>query len=181
MADLPRSILRMADLATGRPTAFSVTPDVDERQAVAQALGIRSIKKLRLSGQLAPVGGKDWALTADLGATVIQECVVTLGPVTTRIDEPVARTYMAEMSEIEASEVEMAEDDSVEQLPASLDLAAVMIEALSLALPLYPRAEGADLGEAVFAAPGTTAMTDEDTKPFAGLGALRDSLKNKGE
>ncbi len=181
MAELPRSILRMADLATGRATDFQLIPNAAERQAVAQTLDIRGIKKLRFSGQLVPVGGKDWRLTADLGVTVVQDCVVTLAPVTTRIDEAVTRTYLAQIPQIESSEVEMAEDDSIEELPATLDLGAVMIEALALALPLYPRSADAQLGEAVFAAPGTTAMTDDDTKPFAGLGALRENLKNKDE
>ena len=49
-------------------------------------------------------------------------------------------------------------------------------EALSLAIPLYPRAEDATLGEAVFTEPGKQAMTDEDAKPFAGLASLRESL-----
>ncbi len=181
MAKLPRSQLRLADLATRRATEFALTPDAGERQAVAQALGIESVKKLRFSGALTPSGAHDWALSADLGATVVQACVVTLAPVTTRIDETITRRYLAELPQIEGNEVEMPEDDSVEDLPVTLDLATVMIEALSLALPLYPRADGANLGEAVFAAPGTAAMTDEDSKPFAGLGALRDSLKNKGE
>jgi len=50
-----------------------------------------------------------------------------------------------------------------------IDPAAVMIEALALAMPLYPRAEGADLGEAVHAEPGVTPMRDADARPFAGL------------
>ncbi|MEO0904769.1 MAG: DUF177 domain-containing protein, partial [Pseudomonadota bacterium] len=77
--------------------------------------------------------------------------------------------------------VEMPDDDTVEALPETLDLAAVMTEALSLALPPYPRSEGADLSNAVFAEPGVTPMTDDDAKPFAGLGALRESLEKKGK
>lgn len=181
MAHLPQSHLRLADLATRRATPFELTPNADERRAVAEALGITGIKKLRFSGQIAPLGAKDWELTGDLGATVVQECVVTLNPVTTRIDETVTRRYLAEIEQIEAAEIEMPEDDTVEALPVSLDLVQVMTEALTLALPLYPRADGADLGEAVFTHPGNAPMTDDDAKPFAGLSALRDSLKNKDE
>ena len=139
----------------------------------------RGVKKLRFTGSLSPQGRKDWSLLADLGATVVQDCVVTLDPVTTRIDEPVTRSYVAEIPEIEASEIEMPVDDTVEKLPETLDLALVMIEALALALPSYPRAAGADLTQAVFAEPGVTPMSDDDAKPFAGLGALRESLENK--
>ncbi len=179
MPQLPKSHLRLADLATRKPTAFDLSPTADERKAIAAELGIVGIKKLRFTGALAPQGRHDWSLTADLGATVVQECVVTLDPVTTRIDEELTRSYVADMPEIEASEVEMPVDDTVEALPETLDLAQVMIEALTLALPLYPRAKGADLSQAVFTEPGVAPMTDDDAKPFAGLGALRERLENK--
>lgn len=171
----------MSDLATGRPTPFELIPPPQARKAIAQALGIVGIKKLRFAGKLTPQGKRDWVLQADLGATVVQECVVTLDPVTSRIDEALRRVYLAEIPEIDAAEVEMPEDDTVEALPETLDLAAVMIEALSLALPAYPRSAAADLGDAAFAPPGVTPMSDEDAKPFAGLGALRESLEKKGK
>ncbi|MEJ8560793.1 DUF177 domain-containing protein [Yoonia sp. GPGPB17] len=179
MPQLPKSHLRLADLATRKPTVFELVPTADERKAVAAALDIVGIKKLRFSGKLTPQGRQDWTLSAELGATVVQDCVVTLDPVTARIDEAILRSYVADTPEIEASEVEMPEDDTVEALPETLDLAQVMIEALSLALPPYPRVEGADLSQAVFAEPGVTPMSDDEAKPFAGLGALRESLENK--
>lgn len=77
----------------------------------------------------------------------------------------------------------MPEDDSVEPLPDVIDVGVVATEALALALPLYPRAEGAELGEAVFTAPGEAPLRDGDLKPFAGLAALKDRLGggNSGE
>lgn len=179
LAKLPQSHLRLADLPNRRPTPFELTPTAPERQAIADTLGIRGVKKLRLTGELHPVGQKDWELQATLGATVVQDCVVTLDPVTTRIDEPIRRSYVAAMPEIDSAEVEMPEDDTVEALPETLDLAAVMIEALSLALPAYPRTQGAELEQTVFSDAGVTPMTDDDAKPFAGLGALRDALEKK--
>ncbi|SFS08851.1 YceD family protein [Yoonia litorea] len=181
MTKLPRSHLRIADLPNRRATDFLVEPTADERAAIAEALDIIAIRKLRFSGKLSPIGKRDWRLDAELGATVVQSCVVTLEPVSTRIDEDVSRSYLSDLPEVLSGEVEMPEDDTQEALPESLDLAAVMIEALSLALPAYPRAEGAELGEAVFAQTGVTPLRDEDTKPFAGLAELRESLEKKGK
>jgi len=181
MANIPTSHLRLADLATRKPTPFELVPTAQERAAIANDLDIVGIKKLRFAGTLSPQGRKDWTLNAELGATVVQSCVVTLDPVTTRIDEPLIRHYMAELPEIEAAEIEMPVDDTVEDLPETLDLAQVMIEALALALPLYPRKPDADLTDAQFTEPGQTPMTDDDAKPFAGLGALRESLEKKEE
>lgn len=174
---LPQSPLRLADLAARRDTDFALAPDTGERNAIADALGIVGIKKLRFDGKLTPQGRKDWLLAGTIGATVVQECVVTLAPVTTRIDEPVTRHYLSDMPDVTGTEVEMPEDDTVEPLPETIDLYAVLVEALALALPLYPRAQGAALGQTVYTEKGVAPLTDETARPFAGLGALRDSLK----
>jgi uncharacterized metal-binding protein YceD (DUF177 family) len=181
LSQMPQSHLRLADLVSARGTAFTLVPDADERAAIATTLGIVAIKKLRFEGKLTPQGRKDWELTATLGATVVQDCVVTLAPVTTRIDEDVRRNYVADLPDLTGTEVEMPEDDTLEPLPDSIDLYAVLTEALALALPLYPRSEGAELGQIVYTEKGIAPLTDDDAKPFAGLGALRDSLKNKDD
>jgi len=176
---LPPSHLRLADLPNRRATEFELLPDAEARGAIADELGITQIRKLRFTGQLAPVGARDWSLEGKLGATVVQPCVTTLEPVTTRIDTAITRSYVADWVEPEGGESEMPEDDTIEPLPTTLDLHAVMIEALALALPDYPRSEGAALDQAVFAEPGVTPMTDDEAKPFAALGALREQLENK--
>ncbi|MHA6261665.1 YceD family protein [Arenibacterium sp. CAU 1754] len=169
--------LRVADLAQNRPTPFDLRPNAEQMQALAQETDLIALRKLTFSGEVKSQGKQDWVLTGHLGATVVQPCVVTLEPVTTRIETDVQRTYLTEMPEADAAEVEMPEDDTIERLGTHIDPAVVMAEALVLALPLYPRKEGADLGEAVFTEPGQTPMRDEDTKPFAGLSQLRDTLK----
>jgi len=168
--------LALARLPRGVETDVLIVPDAEARAQMAQALGLLGLRKLRLSGRLIPEGKRDWRLEAQLGATVVQPCVITAEPVTTRLDEPVTRRYLADMPEPEGDEVEMPQDDSAEPLPATLDLTDVIAEALALALPLYPRADGAALDSAQFAAPGVAPMTDDEAKPLAGLAALRDRL-----
>lgn len=170
--------LRVADLAARKATRFDLLPETAALGRIAQALGISEVRKLRMTGTLTPKGSADWLLEATLGATVVQPCVVTLAPVTTRIDEPVTRHYIEAPAEPEPeSETEMSVDDSTEALGPLIDLGSVMVEALSLALPPYPRAEDAELGEAVFTEPGKSPMRDEEARPFAGLAALRDKLE----
>ena len=160
-----------------RPLDFSLKPDAEARAALADRLGISAIRKLTFQGRIAPEGDTDLRLEARLGATVVQPCVVTLTPVTTRIDESVSRHYLADMPRIpEGEEVEMPEDDTVDPLPREIDLATVMAEALALALPPWPRAEGVEPVEVSVTEPGREAMTDEEAKPFAALKSLRDKL-----
>lgn len=181
MTDLPSHIVRFAELPTRKRSHFTIEPDAAARAALAQTLGILTLRKIRFEGEMIPLGKHDWRIDAHLGATVQQACVVTLEPVTTRIEEDVRRTYTAQFDIPEAAEIEIPEDDTTDPLPETLDLIEVMLEALALALPPYPRKNGAEVGASVFTEPGKAAMTDEDARPFAGLAALRDSLENKGD
>ncbi|MCV2881198.1 YceD family protein [Actibacterium sp. XHP0104] len=184
MSTLPDSPVRLGTLRSASTHGFELRPDAETCARIAQDLGLLGLRKLRFAGQLIPDGKTDWRLEAQLGATVTQPCVVTLEPVTTRIDVTVARLYVADLPEIadsEDEEVEMPEDESVEPLPEVLDLRAVMQEELALNLPLYPRADGAELAQSTYAEPGVEAMSDDDAKPFAGLAELRKRLETKGE
>ncbi|MGY9047152.1 MAG: YceD family protein [Rhodobacterales bacterium] len=170
---------RVANLKSRAPPQFSLRPDAAERDAIARELGIEGVRKLIFEGQIAPLGKRGWRLSATLGATVVQACVVTLAPVVTRIDEEITRTFVPPeqiRQPDEGSEIEMPEDDTTEPLGDVISARASMIESLALALPMYPRAEGAELGEAVFTEDGTEPIRDADLKPFAGLAGLRDKM-----
>ncbi|MGH1329307.1 MAG: YceD family protein [Paracoccaceae bacterium] len=181
--EFPWSLLvRVAEMGGRKTNRYTIEPDATQRAALASDLGLEELHKLRFTAELTPLGKRDWALAGQLGATVKQICVVTGGPVSTRIDEKVTRRYLSEMPEIVisesgGSEMEMPEDETAEELPAVIDLGALMAEELALALPLYPRAPGAELAQTAFAQPGVAPMTEEETKPFAGLKALRDKLE----
>lgn len=171
------SALRVGDLAQNAPTVLEYAPDTTAREAIARQLGLLSLRKLRFQARLEASGKRDWRLTGMLGATVVQPCVVSLKPVTTRIDQEVERRYIADLPTPDpASETEMPEDDSTEPLGNVIDPWAVMVEALSLALPLYPRHLEAESADISVTEPGKAPMTDADARPFAGLAALRDKL-----
>lgn len=178
MKQIPPSptALRVAELSQNSDTPFDLRPETAQLKVIANELDLIGLRKLSMIGQVSGEGAKDWRLTGKLGATVVQPCGVTLEPVTTRIDVPVNRLYTRDFVDVDAPEVEMPEDDSVEALSAWIDPGAVMIETLVLNLPLYPRADGAELGELVVTEPGAVPMRDEDARPFAGLASLRNQL-----
>jgi uncharacterized metal-binding protein YceD (DUF177 family) len=163
-------------LSPKKPTRFDLNPDAATRAAVAEALDISAVDALSFKGELRPVGRRDIVLEGRLVAWVVQPCGITLEPVRTAITETVLRRYVADWVAPEGAEVEMPEDDTTEPLPDVIDAGAVAVEALALALPLYPRAPGAALGEAAFQEPGVAPLGDADLKPFAGLAALKDKL-----
>ncbi|WEF24230.1 DUF177 domain-containing protein [Paracoccus sp. S3-43] len=157
--------LRVAHLNPRAPTAFSLTPDADRCAAIAAELGISGLSKLTFAGEIRAEAGGAWELTGRLRARVTQPCVITLKPVRTALDEEVERHYSPHLATPQGDEVEMP-DDRLEPLGQFIDLAAVMIEELALALPEYPRAEGAELD----AEPQEPAA--DTRRPFAGLDRL---------
>jgi len=173
--------LRVASLSQSGSNPFSLRPDSDALTAMAATLGLSGLRKLAFEGSLTPLGERDWQLKGRLGATVTQPCVVTLEPVTTRIDTDVARVYLHDYQETDAPEVEVPEDDNVEPLGVWIDPALVMEEALALALPEYPRKQDAETGTVRVTEPGKQPMSDEQARPFAGLAAFKERLENKDD
>lgn len=171
--------LRTAALGSRTGTPFDLRPNGPERAALAAYLDISAIPELRFRGTITPTGRHDLVLEGELTARVVQPCVVTLEPVTTRLSEQVARRYVEDFVVPEGDEVEMPEDDGIEPLPQTIDLGAVATEALALALPLYPKAPGATFGEVVHAEDGVVPLRDADLRPFAGLAGL--ALKTPAE
>ncbi|QJD17834.1 YceD family protein [Paracoccus sanguinis] len=165
--------LRVTQLNPRRPNPVTVAPDEAARARIAAALGLSRLPAARLEATIAATGQEAWTLTGRLTAQVVQPCVVTLAPVETAIDEPVRRVwspYADSGGDLpEGAEIEMP-DDEVEPLGSVVDPGAVLVEALALALPLYPRAPGAALDAAGEA--GADADDDPGRRPFAGLAAL---------
>lgn len=161
--------LRVAHLNPNTATAFLLRPSGEVRAAIAAELGVDALTRLEFSGDVRAESGDGWRLDGRLTARATQACVVTLKPVRTEIDEKVQLRFSPHLSEPDADETEMP-DETLEPLGSFIDLTAAMTEALSLALPPYPRAAGAELAGAP---PETGAGQAEDTRrPFAGLDKL---------
>lgn len=163
-ADKNNSRLRVAHLNPRQPTPFVLEPDANTRAALAQEMGLIKLPALRFAGKIAPAMNDAWKLDGNLVARVVQPCVVTLSPVPADLREPVTRLYSPHAADPDGEDAEMP-DDEVEQLGQYIDLAAVMAEALALALPLYPRAAGAQLDD-------PDVDEDDVRRPFAGLADL---------
>lgn len=172
---------RSAALSQRKPTRLSYRPDAAERAAIAADLGLIALYSLDLTGEIRPAGRDEMVLEATLTASADQACGITLAPVPAKMSETVRRRYVAGLETPEGEEVEMPEDDSLEPLPDEIDLAEIAAEALALALPLYPRAPGAEFAEGLHAAEGVTPLSDADLKPFAGLQGLAAKLAAKAE
>ena len=171
-------ILATGDLRPKGRNAFEITPTPKQLQSLASQIGVTELRKLRFKGEITALGKSDWMLTADIGATLVQPCVVSLDPVTTRIDQKITRQYIkGGVESIEGQDIEFDGQDQFETLESEIDLGLVMMEALTLLVPEYPRKAGVELENTAFTAPGVAPLQDEDVKPFAGLAALKDKMQ----
>lgn len=177
MAQKPKDVstgrvIGRAPLAARAPLDLSYVPDERARATLAGELGVDALRRPRLRGRLVPEGQDDWRLEARVAASVVQPCVVTLAPVTTRIETRVQRRYLARPPAPPPGETEMPGDDSTEPLGRTIDLQAVLAEALALEIPLWPRAEGAALGSVQQGPPGAGPFEASASRPLAGLAEI---------
>jgi len=176
--------LRVGQIGGRKLQQIDLQPDAAQRQEIAHMLGLDALRKFRFHGELRPLGKSDWELVGVMGATVVQPCAITLAPVTSRIDERVTRRFLADLPEPDAHEIEMPEDDSIEALGQVIDISAIALEALTLALPAFPRAENANLSEQGHleqTPPGADPLPHQTHKPFAGLADLKAKLERAEE
>ena len=171
---------RVATLSPRKPTRFDIVASPEQRLALAQELGLSKVESLTFKGEIRPVGKHDYALVADLSARIVQPCSISLLPVKTTISEHVERRFLADFVVPDGVELEMGSDvDAIEPLPEVIDAGFLATEALLLAVPLYPRAPGVELGPIAVTEPGVVALQDGDLKPFAGLAGLKAKLSGQ--
>ncbi|MBL4872611.1 MAG: DUF177 domain-containing protein [Rhodobacteraceae bacterium] len=175
-------ILKVSKLNNTVDYEFEEVPSENETTVMASLFDVVSIRKMRFSGRISPYEDAGWLLEGTLGATVSQNCVVTLQRVRTRIELDVRRIFtpMAAPDDNDIT-LDASHNDELEPLGKEIDIGLVAMEALALAIPEYPRIEGAELPESNFSPPDTTDIEEETPKAFAGLAALKEKLSNPEE
>jgi uncharacterized metal-binding protein YceD (DUF177 family) len=140
---------RPVDLARlGREEALhEIAASEAERAALARRFGLLSLDRFEARVRLRRLAGGMVRLAAAFEADLVQECVITLEPVPSRLEERFSLVYGA----LEATtEVILDEaEETVEPLEGDrIDIGEAVAQQLSLALDPYPRAPDAALDAA---------------------------------
>lgn len=157
---------------------FEVTATPAECAAIAEAFGIPAVASLRASYRVRKQG-RVVSVRGDLTARVTQECVVTLEPFESLLEDEIDMTYAPESIVAEAWARLAREEANGQSSPADdppdpiidgrIDLGALTAEALALALDPYPKKPGVE-----FEAPNVQTEADKAAEsPFAALARLR--------
>jgi len=149
------------DLGTvrDRTVEVSLEPGRAERVEIAHWLGIEAIEALTAKIRLSRVSADEYAYDGRFEADVVQACVITLEPVPSHISGEVHRKFKVlprpstrrRKAAVEPApaipaviDLSVAEDDGPELLDHPVtDLAAPLLEELTLSLDPYPKAPGA--------------------------------------
>jgi len=153
---------------TGR--RVDLVADERTRDVIAKLAGLTGLPRLEASFDLTKHGRDGLRAVGRVTATIRQNCVVTLDPIDSEVDEPVDVVFTEAEETAEkpsgAAHQSIDADDPPEMMHGGLaDLGAVATEFLLLGLDPYPRKPGA-----VFVAPPAG---DPASHPFAALAALK--------
>ena len=153
---------------------FKLVADADTRAAVAKVAELRDLPRLEATFDVTRRGSKALHVAGKVSATVGQNCVVTLEPLSNEVAENVDLVFAPPSPMVEQQAVDDDEgapkrgrrnvDGPEALIDGAVDLAALAIEFLILGLDPYPRKEGA-----VFQPPQEV---EPDPGPFAALAGL---------
>ena len=147
---------------------YQITADEHARAAVCRLAQLADLPRLEASFEVARRGRGAVHVVGRVSATVAQNCVVTLEPIVSEVEEGIDVVYTSETAEAdhEAIDIDFAGEDPPEPLAGGvLDLGKVATEFLMLGIDPYPRKPGA-----IFEPPQTG---DKEVHPFAALAALK--------
>ena len=157
-----------------------ILADETERRALAVRFDLQGLPSLSAVLQVRRLPHR-CAVRVDgvLEAEAWQTCVVTLEPVLSRVEDRFTILFDsaagADVDGVEVIEAENAED--VEPLEGdTLDLGELVATQLSLALPAYPRAPGAERSAVDEVRAEGSQVEEAKPRPFAGLDKL---MKNQ--
>lgn len=144
----------------------------DALAQLATTLGIRGIARFHVDYRIDPLPKGRYRLSGTLEARVVQDCVVTLDPVTTDVRDAIdVEFWPADAIPVETGEEEQSVFEAIECEPIEahrIAVGRVVAETLAAALPAFPRAPGAEL-ERHEAAPAGGGSTN----PFSVLANLK--------
>lgn len=170
----PPVVRRPFDLASlgDRPETVTVTASPEECAAVAAAFDLPAIASLGGKIRLSRLANRRVAARLDLAARLTRICVVTLDRFEQDVIERTGLVIVPSAGgAADPGETSIADPDAPDEIVADgsiVDLGAIVVEQLALALDPYPRKPGAVL-PALGAASGETA--------FAALAALKRPAK----
>jgi uncharacterized metal-binding protein YceD (DUF177 family) len=142
-----------------------------ERKAVASALGLLGLHSLAARYRIEAIAGDAYRLSGTVSGEVDQACVVTLEPVSSKVEASFDVEFWPELEPADRDEdATVLEGPDVERFEHGIiPVGRIIFETLSASLDPYPRRDDAE-----FRWQDPRAEEPEKTGPFAALSKLKD-------
>lgn len=172
--DLPFSYPLKVGHISANPVRIGLEADVGELAALAKFWDVVSVEYLKAELQVSRWKKDGVKVKGEVHAAITQSCVVTLEPVSSRIDEAFEHVFVPEGSKLarmvtnDQGEIVLDPDgpDIPDQFTGdAIDVGAVVAEFAALAIDPYPRKPDAELAEAAESEP----QEEKRPSPFAVL------------
>ncbi len=164
----PWSVPIKADVIPDTGLRRDIEASADVCAAVARLAAVRAVSGLKASIELSRAGDAVH-VTGRVTAKVGQDCVVTLEPIETLVDEPIELLFapaLADTGAVGEERRRKTEDETPEPLiDGGIDLGAIVTEFLILGIDPYPRKAGVEFAP--------VEGDSEIPHPFAALQALK--------
>ncbi len=158
--------------------------DSDDRRALAELLSVLSVESVEADLRLQWIAGENRLVEIDgtVRAALTQRCVVTLEPLAATLEGDIAIRFTDQAEQADQAdesddgwESDAEEDDPPEYAADGIiDLGDLVAQQLALEVDPFPRTEGLAYQDISVGGDDDDA---EAEKPFAGLAALRDKLR----
>ncbi len=148
---------------------IALAPDEAARSAIAHWAELEALPGFKAQIRIKRVSPNRFAYQAEFEAEVVQLCVVTMEPVTSRLRGNFSRdlhliraTRQKQLPELAELALGVGEDEAPEEIESPhFDLAGPVLEEFSLSLDPYPRKQGANF------------VVPEEEKPVSPFAVLR--------
>ena len=143
----------------------------EERRAICKTLNLASLERLEARYRISSLAGGGWRLSGSVRANLVQNCVVTLEPVPSAIDESFDVEFWRETGDNQGGEDKsVLNGPDVEPLPDDqIPAGRIVFETLSSSIDPYPRKAGA-----AFEWQDSEAGEAQKSNPFSVLVRLKD-------
>ncbi len=162
------------------PVTRSLRGEEPELLALASRFGIDTLKSIGAELIVSAVGSRGLQVNGIATAHVVQNCEVTLEPVSDRIEEKFGVTYLPEGAEaLELTDSSPLDEEEVELFDGeSVDLGEMVAQQVLAAIDPYPRKDGVEFGKA-------DGLSDNDDRervnPFAVLMGFKPENGDAGD
>ena len=165
------------------PLNFELSADEKECRDLAQVWNVEDVLALSAKVRITKWKRDGIRVTGHFNGHLVQNCVVSLEPVETQIEDEFVAFFVPETSRLAKKDtttdneiiIDIEADDAPDIYSGnSIDLGEIVAEYAAMAIDPYPKREGAMI-EQKFTEPAD--IKDDTPSPFAALSSIKDKLE----